>query len=107
MKNKRKGNNIIYTTISDMSSNTSTPDTIDKSITISKPELVGTYSCPIETTSYTNTTNDNPINLSHITRPVLRRSNENTHVRGNHTGNTKSKDSTIDVLEEYFLREHK
>lgn len=90
-----------------MSSNTSTPDTIDKSITISKPELVGTYSCPIETTSYTNTTNDNPINLSHITRPVLRRSNENTHVRGNHTGNTKSKDSTIDVLEEYFLREHK
>jgi len=107
MKNKRKGNNIIYTNISDMSSNTSTPDTIDKSITISKPELVETYSCPVEITSYTNTTKDTCINLAHISRPVLRRSNENTHVRGNHTGITKSKDSAIDILEEYFLREHK
>lgn len=90
-----------------MSSNTSTPDTIDKDTVISKPELVRAYARRTVETSPKTTVEKDCLKSTYIDRPILRRSNENTHVRGNHTGITKSKDSTIDVLEEYFLREHK
>lgn len=93
--------------MSDISYGTHESDTTDKDTVISKPELVRAYARLTVETSPRTTVEKDCLKSTYITRPVLRRSNENTHVHGNHTGITKSKDSTIDVLEEYFLREHK
>lgn len=93
--------------MSDISYGTHESDTTDKDTVISKPELVRAYARRTVETSPKTTVEKDCLKTTYIDRPILRRSNENTHVHGNHTGITKSKDSTIDVLEEYFLREHK
>ena len=78
---------------------------IDKGIVVYKPDIVRTYSRPhLVTTS--NPTNDiNRLNMSHISPPVLCRSNETAHI--NHTENTENNKRLIDVMEEYILHEHK
>lgn len=94
--------------MSDISYGTHESDTTDKDTVISKPELVRAYARRTVETSPRNTDEKDCLKSTYIDRPILRRSNEHTHVcSNNHTEITKSNHSAMDILEEYFLREHK
>ena len=81
---------------------------IDKDILVYKPDMVRTYSRPHLVTTPNPTNDFNSLNMSHISPPVLRRSNGTAHIK--HTENTENTENNrhlIDVMEEYILHEHK
>lgn len=92
--------------MSDISSGTHTSkcDTIGKGTVVSRPTLVRTPDRQVVTQSHIPTIDND---LADLARPVLRRSNDHIHTCENHTKITKNNDLAIDILEEYFLREHK